>query len=266
METGVGLWRQGLGFGYQMARMPFRASSPNNHNLIKMAKRIITNKRKRFAKRAVKKWVSKRPRSVVTYRPTVAIGRGFPKKLIMTHKYVDNFTLTSTTGGFANYVMTANGIYDPNISGTGHQPMFHDQVAALYNHYIVLGSKCTFKFTPETTTTNTIRVCAFVEDAASLSLSNIDAVSEQVSGKVPKYCTAGNNIVQGFTMKYSAKKYWGADYLAKDDLQGSGANPTEQVYYVLVAVADDVATIAINVTVCIDYIVMWREPKETAQS
>ena len=39
-----------------------------------------------------------------------------------------------------------NSLFDPDQTGTGHQPYYFDQFAALYNRYTVLGSKLTAEF------------------------------------------------------------------------------------------------------------------------
>lgn len=56
-------------------------------------------------------------------------------------KYSDAFnlasdaTLTSYTG--SQYVFRLNSLYDPDLTGTGHQPYGFDQYAALFNRYKV---------------------------------------------------------------------------------------------------------------------------------
>lgn len=46
------------------------------------------------------------------------------------------------TGG---YLYNLNSLYDPNRTGTGHQPMGYDQLVALYNRYRVHG--CAYELT-----------------------------------------------------------------------------------------------------------------------
>lgn len=55
----------------------------------------------------------------------------------------------------ASHTFSANGIFDPDITGTGHQPLLRDEYNLLYLHYRVLSSK--IKITPYTgTTTSTV--------------------------------------------------------------------------------------------------------------
>ena len=66
---------------------------------------------------------------------------GFPDEFITTIRYVDVYTLTSASNGIAKQYMRMNSLFDPDQTGTGHQPYYFDQFAALYNRYTVLGSK-----------------------------------------------------------------------------------------------------------------------------
>ena len=53
------------------------------------------------------------------------------------------FQLADAVTGLAYNVYNANGIWDPNFSATGHQPMGYDQWSTLYKTYRV--KKCTIK-------------------------------------------------------------------------------------------------------------------------
>lgn len=55
-------------------------------------------------------------------------------------------SLDPGAGVTASYVFAANGLYDPNVTGAGHQPMGFDQIIALYNQYVVIGGIITVKF------------------------------------------------------------------------------------------------------------------------
>lgn len=54
-------------------------------------------------------------------------------------KYVERVTVGATTGGIIGTTadFRLNGLFDPNITGVGHQPMGFDQWATLYNMYKV---------------------------------------------------------------------------------------------------------------------------------
>lgn len=77
---------------------------------------------------------------------------GFPNSIITKLRYCDTTVLTGTSGIKAGVVFAANGLYDPDVTNAGHQPMFFDQFAAIYDQYVVLGSKITVTVTNTTTT------------------------------------------------------------------------------------------------------------------
>jgi hypothetical protein len=55
-------------------------------------------------------------------------------------KYSDYYLLTASSGiAYAEY--SGNNVYDPDVTFTGHQPYYYDRYAALYQNYVVLGSK-----------------------------------------------------------------------------------------------------------------------------
>jgi len=132
-----------------------------------MAKKFTKKRARKIAYKTKRRFTKKARLSVP--RNVVSTGTGFPKKLIMNHKYTETVNVNNTTGLFNTYVMSCNGLFDPNITGTGRQPLYFDQLTALYNHYVVIGSKCTFKFTPAAVTSQCLRVACFIEDGASVT-------------------------------------------------------------------------------------------------
>jgi len=60
-----------------------------------------------------------------------------PSRYITKMKYSDAVTLSLANS--YQYVFNLNSVYDPNRTGTGHQPYGYDQLAALYNRYRVIG-------------------------------------------------------------------------------------------------------------------------------
>ena len=53
--------------------------------------------------------------------------------------YADTFNLTlSNAGGGVPWAFRTNSIYDPDYTGTGHQPLMRDLWASQYDYYTVL--------------------------------------------------------------------------------------------------------------------------------
>lgn len=77
---------------------------------------------------------------------------GFPMKVITILRYVDYFTLSSPAGGVmdatSTKVIRMNNVFDPDAATGGHQPMYSDTYAGIYDQYRVLGSRLKATFMP----------------------------------------------------------------------------------------------------------------------
>lgn len=51
-----------------------------------------------------------------------------PDRLFVTLKYNDRYALSATTGQLAIHAFGLNNLHDPDYSGTGHQPLYYDQL------------------------------------------------------------------------------------------------------------------------------------------
>jgi len=174
--------------------------------------------------------------------------------------------MSSPSGALSNYQFSCNGLYDPNISGTGHQPLYFDQMTALYNHYTVIGSKINIRVVPTAASEDLFYAGAYINDDATAIYSDHSAITENSLG-VGKVVPASSQDVTSFSRKWSAKKMFGGSVLNNTLMKGTSvANPTEQSYYNLVVQAIGTASVTATVFVDITYIAVWTELKEVAQS
>lgn len=121
--------------------------------------------RKKIARKSVK---ARRPwsRTVTTYRVprpirtygnisssngVFGLGQSFRTKL----KYVENVVLQSVAGAVGRNVFSPQNMFDPNLTGTGHQPMFWDQFTPLFSRYKVHKSSISVSFNVQTETAGT---------------------------------------------------------------------------------------------------------------
>jgi len=181
---------------------------------------------------------------------------GFPTKIITVIRYVEFVVLTSTTGSVSFNSFKMNSLFDPNSTGTGHQPMWFDNYSAIYDNYRVLGAVAKVKFAPITmpvatagpiyigingaNTTNS--VSSTPEARAEMSDSVFDVIGLNTTYKEAKELF--------FT--YSPESKLGRPN--GDDTVGSGvnANPS-QIYYIQPWISDQTGTSSCNVTVEIRY-------------
>jgi len=151
----------------------------------------VSKKYRKRTKRATK--AKKTIRSSPNYRAStltpgnkamVNLGYGFPKAIKITHKYVDTIALTCTSGVPQKLTYYANGMYAIKSSpGGGHQPLFFDQLTALYNHYTVIGSKITFKWVNASTSTPPMVYSLFVNDDTTQISAYPGVLAEQPNTK-----------------------------------------------------------------------------------
>lgn len=226
-----------------------------------------TNKRSRTSVRRTRRYRNN-ARRTTRYKTIVNTGLGFPQRMKMTHRYVTTVGLNSTSGAIGTYKFACNGLYDPDITGTGHQPMFFDQMAAIYNHYHVIGSKISVQIVPAEDNSITRPChCAIVLNDDSTAYTNMDTIRERAKSQ---YRLLNPEQARGVTLssKWSAKKTFGGSVIANDELGGdTTSNPLEETqYHIHVQTADLLTTTALYLNVTITYIAIWNEMKDVGGS
>jgi len=71
----------------------------------------------------------------------------FPPVTSKALRYSMTYTSLAATSGIpTGYVFRANDLFDPDFTGSGHQPMGFDQMMNSYNHFCVIRAKLTVTF------------------------------------------------------------------------------------------------------------------------
>jgi len=192
---------------------------------------------------------------------------GFPKELRMTHRYCAVITMGSAAGAASTQQFSCNGMFDPDVTGAGHQPLYFDQLTAIYNHYTVLASKITLKFVARTAATCGTHCVVFVNDDSALTATSVYGLSEQNSSAYGELTPAGNNVLT-LRKKWSAKENFGPGAISDPNLQGTAAaNPTEVMnFYIQTQAMDLASTYSVDVFVTLEYDAVWQELKDIASS
>lgn len=179
-----------------------------------------------------------------------------------TLKYVGFSTLNPGAAGIpASHVYSANGAYDPDITGTGHQPRGFDQLMALYDHYFVVRSKIILTvLAPRSNESNIVGIIlqddATPESNMNQALENRHTVSRGLS--------YGNGSVK-MSLPFESKSYFA---LKDRDLFGTvGANPADQAYYIVFCQpCNPVDNNNVDYMVEIEYTIQFNEPNNVAPS
>lgn len=121
---------------------------------------IYKRGKKHFAKR-FKPYAARKKRTtsaVVSFNDSFARGvgvSGIPLTLRTKLRYHETLAFSSAAGAISSNIFRMNSIFDPNETGVGHQPMYYDQLAALYGRYVVINSWIRVTFQPVTETAAT---------------------------------------------------------------------------------------------------------------
>lgn len=202
-------------------------------------------------------------------------GQPFPNRYKANFRYVENVSLDPTAGSMAYNTWSANSLYDPNTTGAGHQPMGFDQIAPLYNRYIVTGCKLTATFESRSGSSNATAMCGITTHETSGFSGASSPVSLLIEQAKTNYTYLGVSnsgaSVRTLTRRISMRK----EFAVKDlfgNLEEYGAltsgSPTNGSFVTTWAVSpngtDD--PVAVNVLVKIEYTGYFFEPKLLGQS
>jgi len=228
-------------------------------------KRRATTKKRTTTRRRGYRRTKAKPRNLTQ----VNAGKGFPKRMMMTHKYQAAGIYSVSANTFSKFQFSCNGMWDPDITGAGHQPLFFDQMAAIYDQYTVIGSRLIVDITPATAHTSASLVGIYKDDDTTTSnTTEASMVGEQPSGYF-KQMALNQVKPMHFTSKWSAKKTFGPGAMVGDlRYQGTAANnPTEQTYWTLgIQNLNLVSNAQYLVSYKIEYIAVWTELKDIPQS
>lgn len=201
--------------------------------------------------------------SIIGLRP------GFPKMLKFCHKYVTQRDMNSTGGVGGTYHFSCNSLFDPDVSGVGHQPMHVDQIAGIYNHWYVVKSKIKWTVVPKGTAVQApYRIQFYLDDDAGVGLTP-DHIAEQATAQTVVCAGGVNPSKETVYQYYDAQKTWGKNLLANSRQRGTGATvgPSEQLNFCAHINSLDLAsTIDVHMLVEIEYTAIWLEYDEAPQS
>ena len=204
--------------------------------------------------------------NIVTTPSTKKFGYGpFAEKRQATYKYVDFFDITLAAGK-GSFLFSANGMFDPNITGIGHQPMYFDQSMAIYDHYTVVSSK--FKLTPvgSTGATAPIHVTVLTDDDANLNASNTTTALERPGAK-SAYFAQLVTVARPMSLTWKAKNVFTGDPLSKAELSGDASNnPSEQTYFAIFISSPSLDSGPYSFKVELEYTAVMHELKSIGQS
>lgn len=186
-------------------------------------------------------------------------------------RYVEFLTLNPGVGTLAYHTWRASSPFDPNYSGTGHQPNGFDQWATFYNTYTVLGAKCTLlAYVYASGVGESCFAAIQTTDKSAITASTLDELMEQRGTPYKALISKGDKSYGKVTAYYSPRKVFGIkDTQDASNLKcGVAENPNWNAYFHTyiggLNPADDPTVTSCRVV--IDYIVQFAGIKELTSS
>lgn len=200
------------------------------------------------------------PRGISAIRGPGGIALGFPNTLLTKVRYYDTYAMTVTTGSLGKQVMRWNSTFDPDFTNTGHQPLYRDTLAGIYDHYAVVSATANIQIVSTSASSPLIVGC--VTDDDSSAAGSVTVLCEQHSGMhklLPPQ--SGSLSMVTFRPTWDCKKVLGIDPYSSEEYKTSVAsNPTEESYlHIWGTTTDGASSTSITVVVELVQTVLWTE-------
>lgn len=191
----------------------------------------------------------------------------FAQRYITTMKYCETYT-PGNSNGQTVWRLNLNSIFDPNRTGTGHQPYGHDTFSSIYNRYRVIS--CSYVVSAVSTAGATLQMAVIPANEEFVGTS----VSEYRENPRCKFAVqtpgAVMRVIKGKVYLPSLTGRSKAQYMADDRYQAQfGSSPSELMILNLVTQSFDETLLTNTGTifqVCLKYTVELFDPKQISQS
>ncbi len=233
-------------------------------------------RRRSVSRRPIKRRRTMRRRSRSKYS-AVSVARPLvPPSRTMKLRYVESgIKLNASTGQSQFYLMSGNSLYDPNQSGSGHQPYYFDQLTTFYEKYCVLWSKISVKATT-TDASRLFKVSIIPSLSSSWSISETDLAQEIAGNRTTVF--TGFQMSKGIGMVANSRKtktLLGVKDVLDDPDNfgltgnlGTGSGPGNEWYWIIVVQCCDLAVDPVDILLDIqmDYIAKFTDRRNINDS
>lgn len=143
---------------------------------------------------------------------------GFPQNKRVTLRYSAEISVASPGPGLAaGHVFRLNSIFDPDLTGTGHNPLGYDQWLAIYNNYHVVDAR--IKATRTYTTTGAVApsmMCIAVVDRTAALETDTQTISERQDYSAMVQTGDADQGIQVSRQTVNMSKFFGVKDVADD--------------------------------------------------
>jgi len=167
------------------------------------------------------------------------LGNHFEDKRMLY--YDTGFQLAQSSGFLTCYFFRANDLYDPDFTGTGHQPVGFDQAMLFWEQFCVFSSKITVRFMSNSS--NAVVCGVFLSPDTTPPASIVDlqqngyirqtmlmgATNDSTSG-------GGEHVLSSVNLQVNNPRYFSSknreNYFSNPNFTGTAAaSPAELVYF-----------------------------------
>jgi len=188
---------------------------------------------------------------------------GLPARKTVTMRYCETINLAMTTGAMAVYDWSSDDLFDPNITGAGHQPYGFDQWCLFYTKFTVLKSSCKIHVA-----SSGVPISAgvfFSRGAAGSTISSAMGLIEATRGTaclVTGSSAPPQSASSNFDLRITDPDFDPGSFFCT-----SAASPTFRYHYTLYAQPTDLgSSVTLQGYICIDYEVLLEDPVTVASS
>lgn len=165
----------------------------------------------------------------------------FPTTYKCKLKYVESVVLYTGTAGImgTEQVFRLNSLYDPNFTGTGHQPYGYDQLNGIYKKYMVSGVHIRVTFSaPSLANTACGAMIQASQDTVALTGASPDGICERPNAWCRVLNPTGEQVTtfEQYVQLSALEGLSDQQYLAEPDNYGSDvSNNPSLIPYLRVA-------------------------------
>jgi len=181
-------------------------------------------------------------------KPVFATARSATKQYLRYSEYI---TLNPGIGQTAYHQFSANGLYDPDVSGVGHQPRGFDQWMQLYSRYVVTKAKITVQAAND----NNASASAIFGVAVSTDQITSTDIRDFTEGRISTYAVVSKDAPRSISQTFDLQAWKkGVKIMSDDVISGTqSSNPTEGYFFNIFVAAitngTDLGTVPLFVTI-----------------
>lgn len=198
-----------------------------------------------------------------TFRKKLTLQRAIPSGFPAVYKsrlvYSDVFTLTGTTGAQNTHKLNFNGLFNPDLDATGHQPLYFDQLMALYDHYKVLSCRVMAEVVPNAASEESFIIGLVKDDNNS---PTTDVLANMEYGTTRLVADSATTPIK-LRLNWNLSKTFGKAQVGADKFSGTvGTNPAELTqFYFFVRATDSGSSVTAAIRIKIEYTAIFYERK-----